>query len=98
MALHARSQDLLLDLITMFEEFLNHIVAENVLHELHQVRKEFFENAGFLVAVCCLKLLLDEAGTMLIATELDHIAIDVLGGMVSDHDARHPAMIDGYLL
>ena len=34
MAFHLIREDLLLCLIAMLEEFLNHVIAENVRHEL----------------------------------------------------------------
>ena len=78
MAFHLVRQYLLLRLVAMFEKFLDDVVAEYVLHELHDIWQNFFEDCLFFVAVGRLELLLDESGTVLIATKFDKVAGDVL--------------------
>ena len=59
-ALHVRSQYLLVDLATMLEEFLDDVVAKDILHELVGIRLNLLEDALLLVAVRRLQLGLDE--------------------------------------
>ena len=44
----------------MFEEFLDHVVAKDVCHELYRIRLYLSENLVLLVAIGGLELLLDE--------------------------------------
>lgn len=62
----------------MLEELLDHIIAEDVRHQLHRVGKYLFESLFLLIAVSRLKLLLDESGTVLIATEFDNVSVYIL--------------------
>lgn len=77
--LHLIGQDLLLGLITMFEEFLDDIIAEDVGHQLNGVGLNLPKDLILLITVGGLQLLLDEPGTMLIAAKLDDMIVDVLG-------------------
>jgi hypothetical protein len=61
MAFHLPSQDALLQLVTMLEEFLNDIVAENVRHQLERILSNLRKDNLLLVAVGRFELLLDEA-------------------------------------
>lgn len=81
MVFHLTGQDLLLCLVTMLKELLYDIIAKDINHQLHRIRKNFSKNQIFLVAVGCLKLLLDEPGPMLIAAELDDMFVNVLGNV-----------------
>jgi hypothetical protein len=78
MAFHSVREDLLLILVAMLKELLNHIVPKDILHELHDIRKQFFEDHGLFVAVCRLEFLLDKARTELIATKFHGIPINIL--------------------
>jgi hypothetical protein len=62
----------------MFEEFLDNVVAENVLRQLQAIALDFPEHLLFLVAVGRLQLLLKETGTILVAAKLNDMTIDVL--------------------
>ncbi len=81
--LHVVTQDLLLDLTTVLEELLNHVVSEHVLHELDGVGFDLPEDLILLVAVGRLQLLLNESRSILITTELDHMVVQVLESGVS---------------
>lgn len=78
MALHLSGQHLLLRLIAVFEEFLNHIITEHVCHQLARVRMQFSKYLILFVTIGRLKFLLDEAGAVLITAKLDDVFIDVL--------------------
>lgn len=78
LALHGSSQEFLLDLISVFKELLDHIVTEHVLHELESIRSNFSEDLLLLIAIGRLELFLDKSRAMLVAAELDYIAVDVL--------------------
>jgi hypothetical protein len=78
LALHDARQDLLLDLVPMFKELLNDVVAKNIPHELKGVGLDLSEDLIFLVAIGRLQLLLDETRAMLVATELDNVLVDTL--------------------
>ena len=78
MILHLIRQDLLLRLITVFEELLDHVITEHIRHELDGVRVYFAEDLVLLVAVSGLELLLDEPGAMLVTTEFYNMVINVL--------------------
>ncbi len=62
----------------MFEEFLNHIIAKHIRHQLYGVRTYFTEDLVFLITVSCLKFLLNEPRAVLIATKLNNMVVDVL--------------------
>lgn len=78
MPLHLVCQNLLLGLVAMFEELLDHVVAKDIRHQLERVWKDLTEDLFFLVAVRILKLLLDEPRTMLISTKLYDVLVNVL--------------------
>ena len=78
LALHLSGDDFLLNLVSVFEEFLNDVVAKDILHELKCVGFDFSENLVLLVAVRRLKLLLDESRAVLIATEFYNVPCNVL--------------------
>ena len=65
----------------MFEELLDNVVTEHIRHELPRIRVQLAEYSIFLVAICGLKLLLDEARAMLVTTEFDNMLIYVLTPM-----------------
>ena len=62
----------------MFEKLLHNVVPEDIRHKLKRIRLDLTENLIFLVTVCGLQFLLDEAGTMLIATKFDDMVIYIL--------------------
>src|SRR5262249_28508174 len=72
--LHLIGQVLLLTLIAVFEEFLDHVVAEDILHQLHTVPLDLVEDAFLLLAVGGLQLLLNQSGAMLVSGELDNVS------------------------
>ena len=78
MPFHLICELLFLLLVAVFEEFLNDIVTKHVRHQLKRVGKDFQKELGFLIAVCGLELLLNEARTVLVAAELHHMVVDVL--------------------
>lgn len=81
--LHVLSQNSFLHLVTMLKELLNYIVAKDVSHKLQCVRLYFAEDLVFLVTICSLEFLLNEPRSMLVATKLHDVLIDVLLYMLS---------------
>jgi hypothetical protein len=77
-ALDHAGEDLLLNLVSMFEKLLDDIVAEYILHELHGVGLYFAEDLVLLIAVGRLQFGLDESRSVLIPAELDDVIVDVL--------------------
>lgn len=61
MTLHLIREDLLLRLVTMLEELLHNIVAEDVCHQLQRVWLDLTEDLFLLVTVGSFQLLLNEA-------------------------------------
>lgn len=78
LTLHLRGQQLLLDLVSVLKELLNHVITEYIFHQYGGVGLDFSENLVLLIAVGRLKLLLDESRPMLVTAELDNVAVDVL--------------------
>ena len=78
MTLHLVCQYLFLRLIAVFEKLLYNVVPEDIGHKLKRIRLDLTENLIFLITVCSLQFLLDEAGTMLIATKFDDMVIYIL--------------------
>lgn len=62
----------------MFEELLNHVIAEHIRHQLYGVRMYLPEDLIFLVAISRLEFLLNESGAVLVATEFNNMVINVL--------------------
>lgn len=62
----------------MFEEFLDHIVAKDIGHQLDGVGEKLSEDLVLLIAVGCLELLLNEPRTVLVTTEFNNIIVNVL--------------------
>ena len=83
MVLHLIRQDLLLRLITVFEELLDHIIAEHIRHQLYGVWVYLAKDLVLLVAVSGLEFLLNEPGAMLVATEFDNMVINVLSSLAN---------------
>lgn len=81
--LHATGQDLLLILVPVLKELLNHIVAKDVSHQLHRVLLDLAEDSIFLLALGGLQLLLDETGGELVTRKFNDVIIDVLEGMLA---------------
>ena len=75
---HLVGEDLLLSLVTVLEQLLNHVVAKDIGHQLQAVRLNLAEDLFFFVTVGSLQLLLNEAGAVLITTELHNVVVDVL--------------------
>lgn len=88
--LHGISQDLFLELVAMLKEFLNDIVAKDVGHELVGFAKDLVKDHGLIVAACSFELVLYEARSVLISTELDHMSTNVLsmGSDATEIDSR----------
>jgi hypothetical protein len=78
MTFHLLCQDALLQLVPVFKEFLDHIVSKNVGHKLEGVLPNLGKDNLFLVAVRRFELLLDEAGAVLVSTELNNVLVDIL--------------------
>jgi hypothetical protein len=78
MTLHLIGKDLLLRLIAMLEEFLDHIIAEHIGHQLDRVWLYLGKNLVFLIRIGILQFLLNEARAVLITTEFNHVIVDVL--------------------
>jgi len=74
---HLSNKNLLLGLVAMLEEFLDYVVAENILHQLQSIFLQGSEYAFFDFAVGCLEFLLNEARAMLIPSKLDYVTVDV---------------------
>jgi hypothetical protein len=67
-----------LNLRPVLEKLLDDIVTKYILNELQSiVRDDLIEDTLFLLRGGCLKLLLNEARSVLITTKLDNIAIDI---------------------
>lgn len=75
---HLVGQNLLLVLVAVLKQFLNNVIAKNVGHQLQCVRLDLAEHLLFLVAVGSLQLLLDKARSVLVTTEFNYMAVDVL--------------------
>ena len=75
---HTVRQVSFLRLVSMFEEFLYHVVPKHILHQLQGIFLKFAEDLVLLFAVGRLELVLDETGAVLISTELDNVAIDLV--------------------
>lgn len=76
----------------MLEQFLDHIVAEDVCHELKCIGLDLVEDLFLLVTVGGLQLLLDEARAVLISAELYDVIVDVLNTLAfvgRDHKLQH---------
>ena len=78
MPLHLIRQHRLLLLGSMLEELLDHVVTEDIGHELQRIGLQLPEDLLLFVAVGRLKLLLDETRPVLIAAELDDVIVNVL--------------------
>ncbi len=83
MVLHLLRQSGLLVLISTFEELLCDIVAEEVGHKGIGIRETLVEDLLTIFGGSSIDLLLDEAGSVLIARELDDVAEHILGGSQS---------------
>lgn len=78
MPFHLVRQDLLLCLISVLKQFLNNVIAKDISHQLKTVWLNLTEHLFFLIAVGSLQLLLDEPGPVLVATEFNHVVVNVL--------------------
>lgn len=76
--LHLACQDFLLPLIAMLKEFLDHVIAENIGHQLQRVGADFAKDLIFFVAVGRLEFLLNESRAMLITAKFDNMIVNVL--------------------
>jgi len=81
--LHVLGQNSFLHLVAVLKELLNNIVAKDICHELQGVGLYLAEDLVLLVTICSLEFLLDEPRSMLIATKLNDVVIDVLLSMLS---------------
>ena len=78
MSLHLVRQNLLLRLVTVLEQLLNNVIAENISHQLQAVGLDLAENLLLLIAVGRLELLLDEARPVLVAAKFHNMTIYIL--------------------
>lgn len=76
--LHLIRKHFLLRLVAMLEELLDHIIAEDICHQLNGIGLDLPKDLILFVAVCRLELLLNEAGSVLITAELDNVIVNVL--------------------
>jgi hypothetical protein len=81
----------------MLEEFLYDIITKNVLHQLHGVAFDLLENLILLVAVSILQFLLYEARSMLIATEFNDMAVNILSVELSPSSVAAWGILRAYL-
>lgn len=81
---HLLCQSFLLSLISMLKELLDHIIAEEVHHQLEGIGHDLLENSFLFIAIGTLKLLLNEPRSMLISAEFNDMAVDILDGVISD--------------
>jgi len=75
---HLLSKLALLDLVAMFEEFLDNIVAKHIRHQLQGVSADLIEDNFFLISVRSLKFLLDKSRPMLITAKFHDVCKNVL--------------------
>lgn len=78
MPLHLRSEKLLLDQGSIFEQFLDDIVAEYICHHFLCVHQDLFEHLLFVIAICTRDLLLKKPRALLVTSEVGHEAEYVL--------------------
>jgi hypothetical protein len=78
MSFHERCQCRLLHLASVFDQLLYHVVAKDISHERNCVFLDFLQNTLFFVAIGRLQLCLNKARAVLIATEFDDMALNVL--------------------
>ena len=71
-------------MVPVLKELLDHIIAEDIFHELDSVWLNLSKNAVLLVAVRCLKLLLDESGAVLVTAEFCDMIVYFLTKFLSD--------------
>ena len=81
--LHVLGQNSVLHLIAALEELLNNKVSKYICHELQGIGLYLAEDLVLLVTICSLEFLLDEPRSMLIATKLNDVLVDVLLSMLS---------------
>ncbi len=77
LTLHLQCESLLLRLGTMLKQLLDHVIPKKIAHELQGIRLDLFEDLFLFLAVGCLQFLLDEPRPMLVATELNHMVVDI---------------------
>jgi len=87
MPIHGIRQSGLLNLRSVLEQFLDHVVSKNVLNELEGVvGNDLVEDDLLLIAGGGLELLLDETRAVLVPTKLDDVSKDIpqlpLAGLV----------------
>ena len=75
---HLVCQASFLGLVAVLEELLYHIVTEDIGHKLYGVRHQFSIDLVFFIAICRLKLSLNETSTILVAAKLHDMMVNVL--------------------
>lgn len=85
--LHPRSKVGLLILITNLKQFLNHIVPKDIHHEREHIRFNLGQDGRSIFICTVFESLLDESGSMLITTELDHVPGNVLDKRSAQYSA-----------
>ena len=78
MIFHLIGEHLLLRLIPMFKELLDHIISKDIGHQLSGIWVKFSKHLVFLIAVGRLKFLLDETRAMLVSAKFHNMLINVL--------------------
>lgn len=61
----------------MFKQLLNDIIPENIGHELQRIRLDFGEYLILFITISSFQLLLNEAGSVLVSTELYNMIVDI---------------------
>lgn len=89
MSLHLVGKNLLLRLVAMLKQLLNNVVPKHIGHQLKAVRLDFTEHLLLLIAVRGFQLLLDESGSVLVATEFHHMVVDVLRSQCLSNRLHH---------
>lgn len=78
MAFHLVGQASFLGLIAVLKKLLDHIVAEDICHQLYRIRHQLSIDLVFLIAVGCLKLALNKTSAILVAAKFHDMMVDVL--------------------
>ena len=81
MSFHLRGEELLLNQSSIFEEFLDDVIAEHIRHHFFRVNHDFFENLLFVVAVRTRNLLLKESRALLVTSKVCYIAEGILSSL-----------------
>lgn len=76
--LHAAQEECLVSLIAKLKEFLNNIVAKDILHQKYCFRLDFAEHSLSVIRPCVIKLVLDEPRPLLVSRKFNNVVVYVL--------------------